>query len=289
MRRSSKIIPDAEISHKLREKLKKAARKSFRAAYEEAFLKCPFIDSMVLLKHWAFHSNHMVNLFRNTAFVKHDNLYNKDSLYLRILYRAFVDFCLEEERLKGIKDITLSVFKGKLNCARSEKRRNMTYEEKRDRLMLAMMIHFKDYYKEQLRRRALPDVKSYQLDSRFNPDSERVIVNAWLHRLGSDAYRIGSGAKKYGLLKLNELIVDDFEFVLQSLITGSHVGENSFYEDGAAKIKFPSVYDVIISVNKGGTYPDSDLFEKDLRSMLIKCVYWVGFCQGLHNGSDGWC
>lgn len=288
MRNSNRVLPHEQISDKLRLELKKAARKSFRVAYDDVFIECPFVDSMKLLKRWAFHSNHMVNLFRKTAFVSHDDLYSRHSLFLQILYKAFVDFC-SENHLKGIEDITLSVFKGKLNCARSEKRRNMTYEEKRDRLMLAMMIHFKDYYKDQLRRRAIPDVKSYQLDSRFNPNSERAIVNAWLHHLDSDAYRIGSGAKKYGLLKLNELIVDDFEFVLQSLITGSYIGENPFYEDGADKIKFPSVYDVIISVNKGGTYPDSDLSERDLRSMLIKCVYWIGYCEGLHNGSDGWC
>lgn len=289
MRYSTTVIPDEDISRERREELKKIALKSFRAAYDEISLECPFVDSMKVLKHWAFHSNHMVNLLRSTAFVKHDDLYNRDSVYLRILYRAFLDLCLEEKNLAGVNDITLSVFKSKLNCARSEKRRNMTYEEKRDRLMLAMVLHFKNFYKDQLRRRAIPDVKSYQLDSRFNPNSERAIVNAWLHHLDSDAYRIGSGAKKYGLLKLNELIVDDFEFVLQSLITGSYIGENPFYEDGADKIKFPSVYDVIISVNRGGTYPDSDLSERDLRSMLIKCVYWIGYCEGLHNGSDGWC
>lgn len=279
-----KIIDRDDFRPELAAELQAIAEQSFQDTYIDSSWGCPLMDSMKLLKDWCFHTNRMDNLLRKTKFNKHDDLYNRKSVYLNILYNAFLAVC-KNRHLDGVDEIDLSTFKSKMNCARSQKRNSMTEEEKRDRIMLATVTNFKDYF---LRYQSvhLKNKKARKVDVDYiNFDSQESIISRWLNSLESSAYLIGAGAKGKNRLTLNELIVSDFNFVKERFICGKFYQDGETYENGVEKVSHDSIFDVIID-NCKGNYPDEYLTGERLISILIRFVYGVGYNAGLHDGHE---
>lgn len=281
-----KVIDKDDFRPELAAELQAIAEQSFEDTYIDSSWGCPLMDAMKLLKDWCFHTNRMDNLLRKTKFNTHDDLYNRKSVYLNILYNAFLTIC-ERRHLSGAKEIDLSVFKSKMNCARSQKRNNMTIEEKKDRIMLATVANFKDYF---LRYQAiyLKDKKVRKRDIDYiDFTSEKSIIYRWLNRLESNAYLIGAGGKSHARLTLSELVVNDFEFVRDRLICGKSYPEGDTYENGTEKVSHDSIMDVIIE-NCKGNYPDDFVNDKVLTTLLIRFVHGMGYSAGFHDGHESW-
>lgn len=227
--------------------------------------------SMQLLKKWL--KNDMDKLLHEGLWLNHDDLKNNKSAYLQVLYNAFVDIC-NEHGLRRVVD--KSLFKGKLNCRRTEIERNLSYEEKRDSIMKQITDDLCRYIK------TMP-----QKIPQKNMSSIMSILEDWFDELAGRNRHFTSGHKK-NRLYLNNVIIDDIEWFRDKLMTGQYTSGQ--YDNGREKISYPCVFDVIMDSTKEANCPcpEDDMDEKAIMKLLIQTVYSIGWRDGMHDCYDSY-
>lgn len=231
--------------------------------------------SMQLLKKWL--KNDMDKLLHEGLWLNHDDLKNNKSAYLQVLYNAFVDIC-NEHGLRRVVD--KSLFKGKLNCRRTEIERNMSYEEKRDDIMKQITDGLREHIK------TMP-----QKIPQKNMSSIMSILEDWFEELARRHYQFTSGHKK-NRLYLSDIIINDIEWFRDRLMTGQFTGRFTpeEYDNGRKRISYPCVFDVIMDSTKeaGCPSPEDDMDEKAIMKLIIQAVYNMGRRDGMHDCYDSY-
>lgn len=235
--------------------------------------------AMDLLKEWGKHTPYMVELLLDTEWRKHDNFYSRKSAYMAILYQTFLDFCEENHMGVTADEIDKSTFKGKVNCYFSEYRNNIPEEEERDQVMQkAMMVDLP---------RFIHNTQAYK-NKDVDYSSLRSIVTEWIKSLGDSAYQIISW-RKHNPLSFEDLVKDDFDWVVDRMFIGNHVevnyfisGEDVCYCNGRHRIQYDCAFDVVERELKGKRWED-DLERADVKKALIHMIYWAGVNYGIRD------
>lgn len=252
-----------ELPQSIAHNLYEGAYTSFNGTLDEDIK-----TSMQLLKKWL--KRDMDKLLHEGLWLNHDDLRNKKSAYLEVLYNAFVDICNKHE-LKNLVD--KPSFKGKMNCRRTEIEKNLSYDEKRDSIMKQITDDLHNHIINVMPQKKMSSVMA--------------ILENWFEELAKKYYQFKSGDKK-NCLYLNNVIIDDIIWFRDKLMTGQYASGQ--YDNGRKRISYPSIFDVIMDSAKevNCPYPEDDMDEKAMLKLIIQAVYNMGWHSGLYDCYDAY-